>query len=35
MGWNHKRLILETGQHKQPFDVLARYYLVKASAANR
>jgi beta-glucuronidase len=35
MGWNHKGLILETGQHKQVVDVPARSYIVKASAANR
>jgi beta-glucuronidase len=35
MGWNRKGLISETGQRKQAFDVLARYYLSKASAATR
>jgi beta-glucuronidase len=35
MGWNRKGLISETGQRKQAFDVLARYYLAKASAKTR
>lgn len=30
IGWNRKGLISETGQHKQAFDVLARYYAGKA-----
>ena len=35
MGWNRKGLISETGQRKQAFEVLARYFLAKTSAANR
>jgi len=35
MGWNRKGLISETGQRKQAFDVLARYFLAKASSAKR
>ena len=31
-GWNRKGLISETGQRKQAFDVLARYYEGKAAA---
>lgn len=31
-GWNRKGLISETGQRKQAFDVLARYYQTKEGA---
>ena len=32
-GWNRKGLISETGQRKQAFDVLAKYYAARAGAA--